>query len=387
MFKQISLLGLGHIGLPTALLLACSGFSVHGTDCNPEVVERLLLGKLSYPEKGLRDLLLTSLSNGSLTISQQTKPAEVVLVAVPTPLGPNCLPDLSSVYQAIDATAPFLDQLKLLIIESTCPIGTTDTIAKQLRKISPNLAVAYCPERVLPGNILEELLNNDRVVGGVDKNSSELAAKFYHSFVRGSVGKTDARTAEAVKLAENSFRDLNIAFANELSMIADELNFDTEEVITLANRHPRVNILQPGVGVGGHCLPVDPYFIISSVPEQANMMREARRTNEKKTEWVIQKVRDEAKKHGVSTIACFGQTYKPGVSDFRGSPAAKISDALENDFDVLRVDPFLESSPSVGDAVEKADLLLGLVAHKDFRQISSEKLRKKIVLDFMGVFS
>lgn len=387
MLKQISLIGLGHIGLPTAAILANCGFVVHGVDSDPSVIERALLAKLLYPEKGLSELLQVGIEKGSLTASEQVKPAEVFLMAVPTPLDGDHLPDLSFIDAAVDAISPHLHQTKLVIIESTCPIGTTDNVAKRLRKIVPDLAIAYCPERVLPGDILHELVNNDRVVGGVDAKSSRCAADFYRLFVRGNVSMTSAKTAEAVKLAENSFRDLNIAFANELSMLGGALDFDVKEVIKLANRHPRVNILQPGVGVGGHCLPVDPHFLISSAPHLAKMIQEARRTNEKKTEWIIQRVQEEVEIRGVLSVACFGQSYKPNVSDFRESPAVKVADALEGKLKVLRVDPFLDESTSVEEAIEQADLLLGLVAHEAFRQISSEKLEKKAVLDFAEVFS
>jgi len=277
--KKVCVIGLGHIGLPTACVLANAGYQVLGVDNNKKVLDRLQLAQLINPEPDLQNLLAKVIYDGSLKLTTQISPANIHIIAVPTPLDQGDKPDLSLVNSVTEALKPHLRAKDLVLLESTCPIGTTEAIAKKLRKDCPEIYVAYCPERVLPGNILFELIHNDRVVGGVDQASTQLTVEFYKTFVLGDVTATNARTAEAVKLAENTFRDINIAYANELSMIVDKLEIDVNELIQLANRHPRVKILSPGPGVGGHCIAVDPWFLASAAPDLAGLTTKARATN------------------------------------------------------------------------------------------------------------
>jgi UDP-N-acetyl-D-mannosaminuronic acid dehydrogenase len=383
---QLCVIGLGHIGLPTACLLASVGYDVLGVDISEEVVARVQAAQGGSPEPQLDELLGQAVASGRLRTALSPAVADIHLIAVPTPLAKDRQADLSHVMAAADALAPHLRAEDLVLIESTCPIGATDRVAATLRARCPGVGVAYCPERVLPGDIVRELVKGDRIVGGIDARSTEQAVAFYRSFVRADVVATDARTAEAVKLAENTFRDINIAYANELSMIFDHLDLDVSEVIGLANRHPRVDILAPGPGVGGHCLAVDPWFLASAAPDIATLTVEARSVNRRKTEWAIRQINKAAKKKINCVIACFGLTYKPNASDLRNSPALAIAQALEKGFNVLRVDPHVSGTCEAEDALKRADVVVGLVAHRPFAAITSSQLAGKVILDFAGVF-
>lgn len=384
--KQVCIIGLGYIGLPTACILANSNYSVLGVDTDDKVIDRVQSATLINPEPNLQNLLIKGIQNGNIKISMNVAPADIHIITVPTPLDLGHHPDLSHVNAAVETIKPFLRPYDLVLIESTCPIGTTERIAKNLQSISLDIHVAYCPERVLPGNILHELIHNDRVIGGVDSASTSLAAEFYSSFILGEVLVTDAKTAEAVKLAENAYRDINIAYANELSMIADHTNLDVNELIRLANRHPRVQILQPGPGVGGHCIAVDPWFLVSSAPHVATLIPKAREVNTQKTNWVIEKIKNMVNKSKVTKVACLGLTYKPNVQDIRQSPALAIVQALEKEFNILRVDPYIQNTEVLYDALAQADMIVALVAHSEFLNIPANLLEGKILLDFAGVF-
>ncbi|MFW9872780.1 MAG: nucleotide sugar dehydrogenase [Candidatus Thorarchaeota archaeon] len=386
MKKQICVIGLGNIGLPTACILATLGYKVLGVDIDKKVIDRVRSCNLISSEPKLQDLLKKAIESGNLKVSMKILPAEVYIIAVPTLISKNNQPEISCVNAVIAAISPHLKDNDLVLIESTCPIGTTKAIAKKLKNICPLVNVSYCPERVFPGNIFYELIHNDRIVGGVDKASTSQAETFYRSFVKGEVIATDSCVAEAVKLAENSYRDVNIAYANELSMISDQIGLDVKELIFLANKHPRVQILDPGVGVGGHCIAIDPWFLVSSAPKDAILTSKARETNIRKTNWVIQKIRDEIKKNNSRKVACFGLTYKPDVSDIRESPALTIVQTLEKEMEVICVDPYVPNTHEPCDAINQADIIIGLVAHREFLKISNDDLKGKIVLDFAGVF-
>jgi len=386
MEKQICVMGLGNIGLPTACILAKLGHQVLGVDIDKKVIDRVRSCNLISSEPKLQDFLKKAIESGNLKVSTKILPAEVYIIAVPTLISKNNQPDISCVNAAIDAISPHLRSNDLVLIESTCPIGTTKTVTKKLKGICPLVNVSYCPERVFPGNILYELIHNDRIVGGVDEVSTSQAETFYRSFVKGEVIATDSRVAEAVKLAENSYRDINIAYVNELSMISDNIGIDVKELIFLANKHPRVQILNPGVGVGGYCIAVDPWFLVFSDPDTAILTSKSREINIRKTNWVIQKVRDAIKKNNAKKVACFGLTYKPDVSDVRGSPALNIVKTLEKEIEVICVDPYVPNTHELYDAINKADIIIGLVAHREFLNISRDSLKGKIVLDFAGVF-
>ena len=384
--KQICITGLGHIGLPTACVLANSGYSVLGVDLDDKVIDRILSKESINPEPNLQNLLTNCIRNGDIRVSNKAAPADIHIISVPTPLNQKKQPDISQVNAAIEAINSFLREDDLVLIESTCPIGTTAKIAKRLQSIFPSIHVAYCPERVLPGNILYELIHNDRVVGGINGASASKAANFYRSFIKGEILITDDKTAEAVKLAENAYRDVNIAYANELSMILDYNNLDVLKVIKLANRHPRVQILQPGPGVGGHCIAIDPWFLVSAAPNIATLIPKAREINTQKTAWVIQKIINTINKNKISKIACLGLTYKPNVSDIRESPALIIVEALEKEFNILRVDPHIQNTEALYDAIAQSDMVVVLVAHNEFLNISADLFDEKILLDFAGVF-
>lgn len=398
---RICILGLGYIGLPTACLLAERGYRVHGVDTNPQVVERIKRQGQPFAEAELGVLVQSALRSENLSISNQPIEADIYIIAVPTPLGAGNAPDLSHIEAATDAISPYIYQGSLVILESTSPVGTTEAVASRLQAHRRDLArdghvgfnVAYCPERVLPGRIIAELVQNARIVGGIDGVSTERAVSFYRTFVEGEIFGTDARTAELTKLAENAYRDVNIAYANELSLVCSELNINVHEVIGLANRHPRVRILEPGPGVGGHCIAVDPWFIVSSAPASSHLIRAAREVNLAKTQWVIDRVRMRAERFDKPIIACLGLTYKPDVDDLRGSPALTICQALNRQLDttVIAVDPFISGIEgiqlvSLEEALERSDILVALVGHQLFRQIKRERISEKVVIDACGVF-
>lgn len=404
-YPHVCVLGLGYIGLPTASLLASKGFTVHGVDVSAEVVDTINAGRIHIREPELDILVKAAVQSGRLSAATKPEPADVFIIAVPTPFTDGHKPDLRYVEAASRSIAPVLRGNELIILESTSPVGTTERVADWIADACTDTAlvrtlkIAHCPERVLPGQILRELVQNDRIVGGVDEASTEAAAEFYERFVSGQVLRTNSRTAELAKLAENTFRDVNIALANELSLICDRLGIDVWELIALSNRHPRVNILQPGPGVGGHCIAVDPWFIVDSAPEQSRLIHVARQVNQAKPEYVVSRVATRAKRIHEPTIACFGLAYKADIDDLRESPALEITQALAESRvgRVLAVEPHIDTLPAalrdagvehVGtdQALAHADILVGLVAHRAFRKLPAGLLQEKIVIDTCGIW-
>ena len=397
--QTICVIGLGYIGLPTASLLGTKGYRVHGVDAVAQVVDTINQGRIHIVEPDLDILVKSAVQAGNLTASLEPVAADVFIIAVPTPFKDGHQPDLSYVEAATRLIAPVLRPGNLVILESTSPVGTTDdVVARILREaghdLEKDIAVAHCPERVLPGRILIELVENDRIVGGINEAATEQAVAFYRNFVRGEVLATDARTAEMAKLTENSFRDVNIAFANELSLICDRENISVWRLIELANRHPRVNILQPGPGVGGHCIAVDPWFIVARAPEQARLIRTAREVNDAKPEWVINKVKSSADKFKHPVIGCLGLAFKADVDDLRESPALAIVHRLmdEQVGEILVAEPNLSRHPTFDllpyeEVVARADIVLVLVDHKPFRKLRAADLKEKILIDTRGVIT
>lgn len=407
--QTISIVGLGYIGLPTAALLASQGYQVIGVDSNPAIVESVNSGMAHIAETNLDILVRDAVSSGALLARTKPEAADVYVVAVPTPLNINKSPDISYVEAAFDSIAPHLKKSDLVILESTCPVGTTETMAQRLNSQRPDLCnqihVAYCPERVLPGQILKELVDNDRVVGGITPACTQQAIGFYQSFVQGECFPTDSKTAELCKLTENSFRDVNIAFANELSIICDQQGIDVWQLIKMANRHPRVNVLQPGCGVGGHCIAIDPWFIVNQHPENTTLLQAARAVNDSKSQWVLQKIHEAVAAHQAEqgsdpSIACLGITFKANVDDVRESPALEIVANLAEKYpnQVLVVEPNLKTLPttlqknlihhvSQDQASQEADLLVLLVDHKEFKKPPIHLHKKQTVLDFKGLWS
>ena len=396
--KNATYLGLGYIGLPTAILTAKSGIKTFGYDIDSQKIDSIVEGNLFTKEPGLKDELKSVLESGSLSISTSLEIANTYVVVVPTPLISQNLPDISIVKDAINSVIPLLKKGDLLIIESTCPVLTTekmsDLIFLKRPELENSIYLAYCPERVLPGNILHELVNNDRIVGGINKESSQKAKSFYQNFVEGEIYITNARTAEMCKLTENSARDAQIAFANELSMICDEAEINVWELIKLANKHPRVNILNPGIGVGGHCIAVDPWFLVADFPEEAKLIKHVREINKFKTKWCVNKIINLAnkykeKKQGAPKIACMGLSYKPNVDDLRESPAVEIVNSLYNQgYDLLIVEPNVNSKSiykieSIEKALSCADIVVWLVAHDEFK--NKEISENIIEIDLCGL--
>ena len=381
--NDVCVIGLGYIGLPTSVILAQCGYKVRGVDTSAKVLDALLNGRVHISETNLDKVLNSQAVKENLSISDTPNFSDVFIIAVPTPFTENHEPNIEFIMDAVRSIAPYLSSGNMIILESTSPVGTTEKIDKCLQEMgveTSELYIAHCPERVLPGQIMKELVNNDRIVGGHTRNSGEKAADFYRKFIKGSVHVTDARTAELCKLVENSFRDLNIAFANELSMISDTLEVDVWELIKLANHHPRVNILSPGVGVGGHCIAVDPWFIAYSDSENAKLIQLARSVNLRKTDWVLQKILSAYKQLKTKlgrepVIACFGLAFKPDVEDLRESPALQIFYMLLNSgISPLAVEPNLVEHETIKltdieEASKQADLIVILVAHKKFSQL------------------
>ncbi|MFK5878251.1 MAG: UDP-N-acetyl-D-mannosamine dehydrogenase [Flavobacteriaceae bacterium] len=393
---NVVMVGLGYIGLPTAALIASKGINVTGVDIHQHVVDIINKGEIHIVEPDLDGLVHYVVKENYLKASTTPIIADVYLIAVPTPFKGNHEPDISYVSSAIKAILPTIREGALIIIESTSPVGTTEKMEQIIFSERPELKgkiyMAYCPERVLPGNIIYELEHNDRAIGGINETSTQKAIDFYKLFVKGELHETDAKTAEMCKLVENSSRDVQIAFANELSMICDKAGIDVWELINLANKHPRVNILQPGTGVGGHCIAVDPWFIVSEFPNEAKIIRSAREINNFKTEWVIEKIKNSAlqfelDKGNKPTIACMGLAFKPNIDDLRESPALHVTtNLISSGFNVLAVEPNIKSHTDFeifnhDDAIEKADIIIFLVAHDEFRSL--ELANDKVEISFV----
>ncbi len=397
--KKICVIGLGYIGLPTAALLANRGYHVHGVDVVQSTVDIINRGEIHIVEPGLDAFVQSAVNSGKLKADLKPTKADVFIIAVPTPFHEGYVPNIDYVVSATKAFAPYVKEGDIVILESTSPVGTTDKVEEVLKEENidtSKLYIAHCPERVLPGRIMIELVENDRIVGGTTPEATKATVEFYKTFVEGEVLSTDAKTAEMAKLTENSFRDTNIAFANELSILCDKFDIDVWELIALANRHPRVNILQPGAGVGGHCIAVDPWFIVHAGGEDAKMIRTAREVNTYKTEWAIEKIKNEALKfeneHGrKAKVACMGLAFKPDIDDLRESPALYITRRLIADgLDILAVEPNVENFTEFAivdykEALAQADVVTFLVAHKEFKNLSTIDYRLSTNLDFCGV--
>lgn len=408
--RQISVLGLGYVGLPSAAVFANSGLRVVGVDIDSNAVETINGGKAHIVEPGLDDLLNKVVGNGSLRATTVAESADVFVIAVPTPFKESHEPDLKYVKSVADMIAPLLKKGNLVILESTSPVGATEQLASWLRDARPDLEIpemddsqadinlAYCPERILPGKVIEEVVSNDRVIGGITPACSEAAVQFYKHAVKGECHVTNARTAELCKLSENSFRDVNIAFANELSIIAAKMGVDVYELIALTNKHPRVEILQPGTGVGGHCIAVDPWFIVASAPDEARIIRMAREVNDDKPAWVVDQVSKIAADFNSPKIACMGLAYKPDVDDLRESPSiTAVQSLIERKLgEIIICEPFVTELPGslagndirfadMNSAVRDADIILFLTAHHKFRSIDPLDLKGKAVFDACGL--
>lgn len=401
MSSKVVTLGLGYIGLPTSALIAASQIPVHGVDISQKVVDTINAGKIHIVEPELDTAVAKAVSSGFLRAATTPVSADVYLIVVPTPFkGGSHEPDISYVQAATESILPLLKEGDLYIIESTSPVGTTermrDFIYGRRPELKNQLFIAYCPERVLPGNVMYELVHNDRVIGGVDEASTQKACEFYQQFVKGELHRTNARTAEMCKLTENASRDVQIAFANELSLICDKAGIDAWELIRLANKHPRVTILQPGSGVGGHCIAVDPYFITSEFPMESQIIGKAREINNYKAFWCAEKIRNairdfELKEGKAPAVALMGLAFKPNIDDLRQSPAVYITqkvlqEAGEEDYFI--VEPNIHEHAyykitNMDEAVEKADIVAFLVAHNEFKTLNVPV--GKVVLDFCGV--
>jgi UDP-N-acetyl-D-mannosaminuronic acid dehydrogenase len=413
--STICVVGLGYIGLPVASMLASRGHTVVGYDVNPKAVDSINKGQAHFFEPDLDMLLKAAVNTERLKASTAPVEADYFVIAVPTPFSRNHQPDLSYVDAATKSIAPFLKVGSTVVLESTSPVGTTERIAKQLAAARPDLrfpgykdivgefdvALAHCPERILPGQMVKELVTNDRIIGGMTEKCSEAARELYQSFVRSEMFITDCRTAEFVKLIENSYRDVNIAFANELSVICHKLGLDVWAAIDLANRHPRVSILQPGAGVGGHCIAVDPWFIVSTAPEESRIIRAAREINDSKPHWIANQIIQHAARFKNPVVGCFGAAYKPDVEDLRESPSLEVIKlvAAESDIRVIVCDPMIKSLPeelaginrvsfaSIDETCNQADIAALLVGHRQFRKMDPNRFLNKIVVDAIGLLS
>ena len=395
-------MGLGYIGIPTATIAAMNGINVLGVDVNPVIVNKTNAGELHFVEPGLDDKLRQVVATGAFRASLTPEICDAYFIVVPTPFKGNYQPDISFVEAATRAVIPFLKEGDLYVIESTSPIGTTEQMAQLIYRERPELQgklyIAYCPERVLPGNVIYELINNDRVIGGLDEASTQKAIEFYRHFVKGELHPTNARTAEMCKLTENSSRDVQIAFANELSLICDRAGINVWELIELANKHPRVNILQPGCGVGGHCIAVDPYFITSAYPEEAKLIADARRINNYKSDWCAEKVINamlsfEIEHKRKPVVAMMGMAFKPDIDDLRESPAKTIISRIMqkgSNSRILVVEPNITEHhvfklTDYVTAYHEADIVVFLTAHSVFKSLVRDDT--KIIFDFCGVFN
>ena len=410
-FHTVCVIGLGYIGLPTAAFIASKGVEVIGVDVNQNFVDRINAGEVPFFEPDFEATLAEDVRDGLLTATTETPRAEAYIVAVPTPFNEQHALDDTFIKSAAEKIAPQLTGGEIIVLESTSPPGTTESLADYVISLRPDLTLddgqansiyfAHCPERVLPGKIMEEMAANDRMIGGLTPHGTELARNLYGSFATGELLLTDAKTAEMAKLTENSFRDVNIAFANELSVICDRLGIDVWELIELANHHPRVNILQPGPGVGGHCIAVDPWFIVAAAPEEARLIRAAREINDDKPEFVLEKVLERAERFKKPVIAALGIAFKPDIDDLRESPSLGIVEKLAsrlNEGEIRVVEPHIETLPprlqqfdnvqldTVDSALEVADIVLVLVDHTLFKSIDREVLDGKAVIDTRGLW-
>ncbi|WP_350600883.1 UDP-N-acetyl-D-mannosamine dehydrogenase [Pseudomonas sp. 65/3-MNA-CIBAN-0223] len=419
-FSTISVIGLGYIGLPTAAVFASRKKNVIGVDVNQNAVDIINRGQIHIVEPDLDMIVHAAVTEGYLRATTKPESADAFLIAVPTPFKGENEPDLSYIEAASKSIAPVLKKGDLVILESTSPVGATEQMAEWLSEARPDLSfpqthgeasdirIAHCPERVLPGHVLRELVQNDRVIGGMTPKCSQLAISLYKVFVQGECIVTNARTAEMCKLTENSFRDVNIAFANELSMICDKLDIDVWELIRLANRHPRVSILQPGPGVGGHCIAVDPWFIVSKTPEQARLIRTAREVNDSKPKWVIEKVQlaveeflraNPDKTTQEVTISCFGLSFKPDIDDLRESPALAITLQIAQSHPgrVLAIEPNITQLPenlsgklqlkTLEEGLAETDVLVLLVDHEQFKKLEHQTESKQKIVDTRGIWN
>lgn len=395
--EKVCIVGLGYIGLPTAALLANNGYNVHGVDVKENVVNTINKGEIHIVEPELDKYVKTAVNNGNLKASLQAQEADVFIIAVPTPFHEGFKPNIDFVLDAAKKIAPYVKDGNIVILESTSPVSTTEKVAEVLGNNGVDISkiyVAYCPERVLPGKIMKELVENDRIVGGINEQSTNEVVAFYKTFVKGEVLATNARTAEMCKLTENSYRDVNIAFANELSMICDKADINVWELINLANHHPRVKILQPGAGVGGHCIAVDPWFIVSDFPTEAKLIKAGREVNDYKTEWVVEKIKNTALQFELNNkrkpvIACMGLAFKPDIDDLRESPALEIAKCINDEVcTVVCVEPNVNELKgltlvSLNQAIEQADIICYLVKHSAFKGLKNTT--NKIELDFCDV--
>lgn len=409
--QNVVVIGLGYIGLPTAAVIASRGMQVTGVDVNERVVKTVASGAIHIAEPDLEGLVQKVVSSGALKVATEPQEANVFIIAVPTPIDEQNRADLKSVMDAVDSIADFLRAGNLVILESTVPIGTTEQIAKKIAQLRPDLrvgnsdgseqaiSVAYCPERVLPGRILSELVHNDRCIGGVTSNCARRAQRFYKTFVRGACIATSARAAEMVKLTENAFRDTNIAFANELSLICDRYGVNVWEVIDLANRHPRVNVLRPGPGVGGHCIAIDPWFIVESAPDLAQLIKTSRQVNDSKIAWTVQRAAALIEEHPYANVACCGLAFKANVDDLRESPALEVAHQLALRYGprIKVVEPYIRTLPSkiaelgaqltdLDEAIKGCEIAVVLVDHDQFKMIPLGERRHLAVIDTRGIW-
>ena len=409
----VCVVGLGYIGLPTASTLATKGFSVHGVDVNDQIVTNLNEGKVLIYEPSLDIVVKSAVNSGNLRASTRPDSSDVFILAVPTPFKEGNAADLSFVEDAAENIAPLLEAGNLVILESTSPVGATEHVADIIRQARPDLTVsrrsngvaaraespvyvAHCPERVLPGDILREIVDNDRIVGGIDAQSTDAAVEFYSRFVSGELLATDSRTAELAKLVENAYRDINIAFANELSLISDRAGINVWDLIRLANHHPRVNIHHPGPGVGGHCIAIDPWFIVADYPDLARLVKTAREINDGKPHYVVNRVMEKTQRLRAPVVACLGLSYKPDIDDLRESPALEVVQHLVSKVEgkVFLVEPNISSLPEdlngevtlveLDEALDEADIVVVLVAHREFRALNQSALKDRILLDFVN---
>jgi UDP-N-acetyl-D-mannosaminuronic acid dehydrogenase len=410
--NTVSVIGMGYIGLPTCAIFARSGFDVFGVDVNQAVVDKVNRGEIHIVEPELDGLIHKMVTTGKLTASTQPQPADAHIIAVPTPFTDDHKADLSYVMAAARSIAPVLRRGDLVVLESTSPVGTTRSMTMLLAELRPELKfphlhgedadvlVAYSPERVLPGKVLSELVDNDRSIGGLSQASSKRAVALYTSFVAGDLYITSAESAELVKLTENAFRDVNIGFANELAAVCQQLQLNVWEIIELANKHPRVNILNPGPGVGGHCIAVDPYFIINAAPDNTNMMKAARQINSERPQSVVSEVEMLLDPNRRQTIACLGLSFKPNIDDMRESPAVDVVRLLSElrDVQIIAAEPHAQSLPAALQgrdilftdaltAIDRADIVVLLVDHRHFNLIDPEALKDKKLVDTRGLWT